>query len=58
MSATLLEPSQGTGELSAHVLCFCRYGGSSSFFVCLERSLHAPFIVLRRCRVTECGRVV
>jgi hypothetical protein len=32
VSTALLEPSQGPGELSARVLCFCRYGGSSSSF--------------------------
>jgi hypothetical protein len=38
---------------------YCCDGCSFSFFLLpLERSLHAPFIVSRRCRVIKCWRVV
>jgi hypothetical protein len=40
---TLLVPSQGPRELSVRLSCVCL----------VERSLHAPFIVSRRCRVTK-----
>jgi hypothetical protein len=53
--ATLLVTSQGPGEFLARVLCcVAAVVLFSSSFCPLERSLHAPFIVLRRCRVTKC----
>jgi hypothetical protein len=52
--ATLLVTSQGPGEFLARVLCCVAVVVLfSSSFRLLEQSLHAPFIVLRRCRVTK-----
>jgi hypothetical protein len=41
---------------SCIILCLCDVF-SFLFFRVLERSLHAPFIVSRRCRVTRCWNV-
>jgi hypothetical protein len=52
---TLLVTSQGPGEFPTRVLCcVAAVVLFSSSFHPLERSLHAPFIVSRRCRVTKC----
>jgi hypothetical protein len=52
---TLLETSRGLGELSVRVSCVVSLlVVSFSFSPPLEWSLHAPFIALRRCRVTRC----
>jgi hypothetical protein len=54
---TLPESSQGPGESCARVLSYACVRLSLSFSRLLERSLHAPFIVSRRYRVTRCWYV-
>jgi hypothetical protein len=51
---TLPEPSQGLGESSTCVLSCDAFSFFLSSISGLERSLHAPFIVSRRCKVTRC----
>jgi hypothetical protein len=51
---TLPEPSQGPEESCACVLSREAFSFFLSLIHRLERSLHAPFIVSRRCKVTRC----
>jgi hypothetical protein len=53
--------SAGALARSRRVICLCLAlccCGGCPFFPPLEWSLHAPFIVSRRCRVTKCWNVV
>jgi hypothetical protein len=56
--ATLLVALQGLGELSARVVRCVVVVVLLLFSISLERSLHAPFIDSRRCRVTKCWHAV